>query len=64
MITGTGGAIAVADTTTMVGFAALMLSEYGGMVSLGATMVLGIGCCLVATLFVLPAVLLLVRRAR
>ncbi|MEM6292752.1 MAG: MMPL family transporter [Myxococcota bacterium] len=63
VVRGTGGAIAVAATTTMVGFAALMLSAYGGMVSLGATMVLGIAACLLATLFVLPAVLLMLGRA-
>lgn len=64
VVRGTGGAIAVAATTTMVGFAALTLSPYGGMVSLGATMVLGIGTCLIATLFVLPALLVVLNRAR
>jgi predicted RND superfamily exporter protein len=64
VVRGTGGAIAVAATTTMVGFAALTLSPYGGMVSLGATMVLGIGACLLATLLVLPALLIVLGRAR
>ena len=64
VVRGTGGAIGVAATTTMVGFAALTLSPYGGMISLGATMVLGIATCLIATLFVLPALLLVVGRAR
>jgi hypothetical protein len=64
VIRGTGGAIFVAATTTMVGFAALILSDYGGMRSLGIVMVIGIGTCLVATLFMLPAVLVLLRRAR
>ena len=64
VVRGTGGAIGVAATTTMVGFAALMLSPYGGMISLGATMVLGIGACLLATLLVLPALLLVLARAR
>ena len=64
VVRGTGGAIAVAATTTMVGFAALTLSPYGGMVSLGATMVLGIASCLLATLFVLPALLIVLGRAR
>ena len=64
VVRGTGGAIGVAATTTMVGFAALTLSPYGGMISLGATMVLGIGSCLLATLIVLPALLLVVGRAR
>jgi uncharacterized protein len=62
-IRGTGGAIAVAALTTAVGFAALMPTEYGGMKSLGLVMVIGITACLVATVLVLPAVLLIVRRA-
>lgn len=63
-IRGTGGAIAVAALTTVAGFAALMVPDYGGMRSLGFVMCLGITTCLVATVVVLPAVLLLVRRAR
>lgn len=63
-IRGTGGAIAVAALTTVAGFAALMVPDYGGMRSLGAVMVLGILTCLVATIAVLPAVLLIVRRAK
>lgn len=62
-IRGTGGAIAVAALTTAVGFAALMATDYGGMRSLGIVMVVGITACLVATVLVLPAVLLLLRRA-
>ncbi len=63
-IRGTGGAIVVAALTTAAGFAALMVPDYGGMRSLGAVMVLGILTCLLATILVLPAVLLLIRRAR
>ncbi|MBK6916670.1 MAG: MMPL family transporter [Deltaproteobacteria bacterium] len=62
-VVGTGGAIAVAALTTAAGFSALMVQQYGGMLSLGRVMVLGIGTCLVATLLVLPAALLLSRRA-
>ncbi|MBC8069493.1 MAG: MMPL family transporter, partial [Deltaproteobacteria bacterium] len=62
-IRGTGGAIAVAALTTAVGFAALMATDYGGMKSLGIVMVVGIAACLLATVLVLPAVLLLLRRA-
>jgi predicted RND superfamily exporter protein len=63
-IRGTGGAIAVAAFTTVAGFAALMVPDYGGMRSLGFVMCLGISTCLLATIVVLPAVLLLVGRAR
>jgi predicted RND superfamily exporter protein len=63
-VRGTGGAIAVAALTTIVGFAGLMTSDYGAMVSFGGVMVIGICTCLVATVFVLPAALLMLRRVR
>lgn len=63
-VRGTGGAIAVAALTTIVGFAGLMTSDYGGMKSFGFVMVIGIFTCLVATVFVLPAALLLLRRVQ
>lgn len=64
VVRGTGGAIAVAALTTMVGFGGLMMADYGGMKSFGALMIIGIGTCLLATLLVLPAVLLVVKRLR
>jgi len=64
VLRGTGGAIAIAALTSMVGFAGLMTGEYGGMRSLGGTMVIGIGMCLLATVLVLPAVLLTLRRLK
>lgn len=63
-IRGTGGAVTIAALTTVVGFAALIVSEYGAMRSLGLVMVIGIFACLLATIVALPALLLLVRRAR
>lgn len=64
VVRGTGGAIAVAALTTMVGFGGLTMADYGGMKSFGNLMMIGIGTCLVATLIVLPAVLLVMRRVR
>jgi predicted RND superfamily exporter protein len=64
VVRGTGGAIAVAALTTMVGFGGLMISAHGGMKSFGALMMLGIGLCLLATVLVLPALLLVLRRVR
>ena len=61
---GTGSAVLMASVTTALGFAALMLADYGGMKSLGATMTIGIIGCMIASLLVLPAVLVLLRRAR
>lgn len=64
VVRGTGGAIAVAALTTIVGFAGLTLSAHGGMKSFGTLMMVGIATCLVATLLVMPAVLLVIRRVR
>jgi predicted RND superfamily exporter protein len=63
-IRGTGGAIMIAALTTIVGFAALTISDYGGMQSLGWVMVIGITTCLIATIVILPAVLVMIRRAQ
>jgi predicted RND superfamily exporter protein len=57
VVGGTGSAVALASCTTMAGFAMLMLADYGAMQSLGLLMTIGIGCCLVASLWVLPAIL-------
>ena len=64
VVRGTGGAIAVAALTTMVGFGGLMTSAYGGMKSFGLVMVIGIFACLVATVLVLPALLLVLKRVK
>jgi len=64
LLRGTGSAVMLASITTMVGFANLLIADYGGMQSLGLVMVLGIACCLTACLVILPAILLLSHRAR
>jgi len=64
MIRGTGAAMLMASLTTATGFAALLLGEYGGMRTLGLTMTIGIGACLLTSLLVLPAVLVLLKKAR
>lgn len=61
---GTGSAVLVSSLTTMVGFAALMLADYGAMFSLGLVMTIGVGSTLVASLVGLPALLVLMRRAQ
>jgi len=63
IIHGTGGAVILSSLTTMVGFAGLLLGKHLGMVYLGAAMVIGIGCTLVASVVVLPALLILFNRA-
>jgi hypothetical protein len=64
VLIGTGGAVAVAALTTVVGFAALTISDYGGMRSLGVLMTTGVFTSFAATVLVLPAVLLMARRAK
>jgi predicted RND superfamily exporter protein len=64
ILRGTGTAVFVAATTTVFGFAGLMLADYGGMISLGLVMSIGTGSCLLGALIVQPALLVLVGRAR
>lgn len=63
LVRSTGGAVVLSALTTIASFAALILSEYGGMKTFGLAMVLGISACLLASLIVLPALLALLRRA-
>jgi hopanoid biosynthesis associated RND transporter like protein HpnN len=48
--------------TTMIGFGTLMISTQRGLVSLGFILTVGVGCCMVAALVFLPAVLRLVSK--
>lgn len=64
LFTGTGSAVLLASVTTMTGFAGLTITDHGGTSSLGTLMVIGMGACLIGSLFLLPAVLLLLRRVR
>jgi hopanoid biosynthesis associated RND transporter like protein HpnN len=53
----TGRGIMVAALTTVLGFGTLMLARHRGMAGLGLVLTLGVTCCMVAALVVLPAVL-------
>ncbi|GIW78352.1 MAG: transporter [Gemmatales bacterium] len=53
----TGRGIMVAALTTILGFGTLMISRHRGLFGLGFTLTLGIGCCMIAALVFLPAVL-------
>lgn len=64
LVRGTGSAVVLSALTTIASFASLMLSDYGGMKSFGLVMVMGISSCLIASLFVLPALLLMLGRVR
>jgi len=64
LVSGTGAAVLVSFVTTMVGFGALTAGGYGAMESFGGILVLGVGFCLLATVVVLPALLVVLGRAR
>ena len=52
-----GRGVLVKALTTMIGFAALMLSTERGLVGLGLILTLGVGCSMAAALVILPAAL-------
>ncbi|MBY0230259.1 MAG: MMPL family transporter [Gemmataceae bacterium] len=52
-----GRGVLVKALTTMIGFAALMLSTERGLAGLGLILTLGVGCSMLAALGVLPAAL-------
>lgn len=59
----TGKAVLVSALTTCTGFGSLMLAQHAGIASLGLVMALGSGFCMVASLTVLPALLLVLDAA-
>ena len=52
-----GRGVLVKALTTMIGFGTLMISSERGLVGLGFILTLGVGCCMLASLVFLPAVL-------
>jgi predicted RND superfamily exporter protein len=63
MLANTGGAVFVAGLTTVFGFSAMMLADYRAMFSLGLLMTIGMSATFAMSLVVLPALLVLLRRA-
>ncbi len=57
----TGKSILLSGMTTMIGFGALMISQYRGMYDIGFLMFLSVGLCLVASLVLLPSFLVLLK---
>ncbi len=53
----TGRAVLVSGLTSLIGFGALSFASHRAMQSFGHTLMLGVGCCLVASCLVLPALL-------
>jgi hopanoid biosynthesis associated RND transporter like protein HpnN len=52
-----GRGVLVKAMTTMIGFGTLMVSTQRGLITLGFCLTLGVGCCMIAALLFLPAVL-------
>jgi predicted RND superfamily exporter protein len=53
----TGGAVAIATVTTMVGFSGLVLAYHPGLKAIGSLALIGLGCTVISALTVLPALL-------
>lgn len=57
----TGRAMTMCSITTMLGFGSLITARYQALSTMGWVTILGMGFCLIASLFLLPALLLLLR---
>ena len=55
----TGKAVIITSMTTMLSFGSLVFATYRGFGSLGIALFIGVGMCMLASIFVLPAVLAL-----
>jgi hypothetical protein len=53
----TGQGVVLSSLTTMIGFGSLMVADHQGVYSLGLVLTLGVGCCLMASIIVLPSIL-------
>jgi hypothetical protein len=58
----TGRAILISSLTTMIGFGSLSLASHRGLESLGLLLLLGVGSCLVASILVLPNLLVVLKQ--
>ena len=56
----TGKAIIITSMTTMLAFGSLVFATYRGFGSMGIALFIGVGTCLAASVFVLPAILAMV----
>ena len=53
----TGKGVILSSLTTMIGFGSLMVADHQGVYSLGLVLTLGVGCCLLASITLLPSIL-------
>lgn len=55
VFTSTGRAVLLTSLTTMLAFGSLFFATYRGLGSLGTALFIGVGCCLLTSLIILPA---------
>ena len=53
----TASAVVITSATTMIGFGSMMFSHHQGLRSLGQVLTLGVFCCLLCSLLILPPLL-------
>jgi uncharacterized protein len=64
MTPATAIAVTVDAVTTIIGFGSLMIASHQGLQSLGRVLTMGITCCTITSLVILPAVLTWITRHR
>ena len=64
MTPATAIAVAVDAVTTIIGFGSLMIASHQGLQSLGRVLTIGITCCMITSLVLLPALLTWLTRNR
>ncbi len=64
LLSSTITAIMMTSTTTIVGFASLLIARHHGLFSLGLVLSIGVTCCLYVSLLLLPSILTLISRWR
>ena len=57
VFSGTGRAILLNSVTTMIGFGLLLFASYRGLGSMGIALIIEVGACFLAIVFVIPNVL-------
>ncbi len=56
-VTRTGRAVVITSMTTIFGFGSLALADFRGIRDLGILAIIGVGCTLIASVLILPAIL-------
>jgi predicted RND superfamily exporter protein len=57
MTSSTATSILITSLTTMIGFGSMMIASHRGLQSLGRVLVIGVTCCLITSIIVLPILL-------